>query len=414
MPRHEHFEELAAIAALGELSPSQLGELNVHLAACAQCKQISEEYDDLHAARPALGKDMMALIESRRETVKAAFLQQIATNPMPARQNLERADRSPAPGFHFRSLRLVWSGLAAAAVLGFVFWIGTIYEYNILRAFGRVSVTSNTPGIQTPTAPSSAAQQAETSKRPIDSANKLAKDLRDEKQRSAKLDAALSAKDRALTDSENEVVALRQQLDLETEESHRTQSLLAAKLEELSRMETAKANDSDTLVALRYQVQDLTEKLNDQKQSLDRERQLLASGRDIRDIVGARNLHIIDVYDTGPGGDTRKSFARAFYTEGKSLIFYAYDLPARRTEEGKFVYAAWGEKNGNKRTVRNLGILLNDDKGQRRWVLNFSDPKVLAEIDSVFVTLERAGTDGEQPSGKRMLTAYLDSQVNHP
>ena len=147
---------------------------------------------------------------------------------------------------------------------------------------------------------------------------------------------------------------------------------------------------------------------------MDRERQLLASGRDIRDIVGARNLHIIDVYDTSPEGTTRKSFARAFYTEGKSLIFYAYDLPARGTENGKFVYAAWGEKNGSKKTVRNLGILLNDDKGQRRWVLNFSDPKVLAEIDSVFVTLERAGTDGEQPNGKRMLTAYLDSQVNHP
>ena len=178
--------------------------------------------------------------------------------------------------------------------------------------------------------------------------------------------------------------------------------------------QAAKSDNSTTMAALQYEVQDLTQKLNDKNESLDRERQLLASGRDIRDIVGARNLHIIDVYDTGPEGNTRKSFARAFYTEGKSLIFYAYDLPARGTDDGKFVYAAWGEKNGNKRTVRNLGLLLNDDKGQKRWVLNFSDPKVLAEIDSVFVTLERAGTDSEQPNGKRMLPAYLDSQVNHP
>ena len=120
------------------------------------------------------------------------------------------------------------------------------------------------------------------------------------------------------------------------------------------------------------------------------------------------------MYDTDAAGKTRKSFARAFYTEGKSLIFYAYDLPIHGTEDGKFVYAAWGERNGNKNKVQKLGILLNDDKGQKRWALNFSDPKVLNEIDSVFVTLERVDMSGAEPKGKRMLTAYLDSQVNHP
>jgi hypothetical protein len=179
-------------------------------------------------------------------------------------------------------------------------------------------------------------------------------------------------------------------------------------------MEAVKTSDSSTVAALQYQVQQLTERLNSQAQSLDRERQLLANGRDIRDIIDARNLHIIDVYDTDAEANTRKSFARAFYTEGKSLVFYAYDLPARSTDDGKFVYTAWGERNGNKSKVQRLGILLNDDKGQKRWALNFSDPKILNEIDSVFLTLERVGTDGTEPKGKRMLTAYLDSQVNHP
>src|SRR5713226_1440140 len=124
LPNHEYFEELAAIAALGELDPSQLRDLNLHLAACARCKRVSDEYTVLHAARPALGADMIDLIESRRETVKAAMLRHIATPAVPARQNLERADKSSAPGLHFRNFRLLWSGLAAAAVLGFVFWIG--------------------------------------------------------------------------------------------------------------------------------------------------------------------------------------------------------------------------------------------------------------------------------------------------
>jgi len=414
LPNHAYFEQLAAIAALGELDPPQLHDLSLHLAACAGCKQVSEEYITLHTSRPALGADMIDLIESRRETVKAALLQQITPASIPARQNLERADKSATPGLYFRNFRLLWSGVAAAAVLGFVFWIGTIYEHRLLIASGRVSAAGYPPANQTSAAPSTADQQAEPPKQPIDAAKELAKDLREERQRSAKLGAALNAKEQALMDSENERLALRQQLDLETEESHRAQFLLAAKVEELSRMETAKVNDSDALLALRYQVQDLTEKLNDQKQSLDRERQLLTSGRDIRDIMGARNLHIIDVYDTDPEGRTKTSFARAFYTEGKSLIFYAYDLPAKRTEDGKFVYSAWGERNGDKKKVRNLGVLLNDDKGQKRWVLNFSDPKVLAEIDSVFITLERVGKDGDGPSGKRLLTAYLESQPNHP
>jgi hypothetical protein len=413
---HEYFEELAAIAALGELDASQSRDLGLHLAGCIRCKQVNDEYTSLHSARPALGSEMIGLMESRRETVKAAFLQHIATPSMPTRENLEHADKSPTRRLHFRNFNLLWSGLAAAAVMGLVFWIGTIYEHSLLRAAGRVSAVSHSPAIQTTAAPLTATdnKQAESSKPPIDAANGLANDLREEKQRSAKLSEALNEKERALLVSENERVALREQLGLETEESHRMKSLLIAKTEELNRAETTTVNNSNTLVTLRYQVQDLTEKLNDQTRSLDRERQLLASGRDIRDIIGARNLHIIDVYDTDPDGKTKNSFARAFYTDGKSLIFYAYDLPAKRTEDGRFVYAAWGEKNGDKKKVQNLGILLNDDKGQKRWVLNFSDQKVLAEIDSVFITLERVGKDGDGPSGKRLLTAYLESQPNHP
>src|SRR5260370_24154613 len=110
---------------------------------------------------------MIDLVESRREPVKAAFLQRIAPASIPARENLERADKSPTPGLHFRNFRLLWSGFAAAGVLGFVFWIGTVYEHNMLRASGRVSAAGNIPAVQT-AAPSTSARQAEPSKQPID------------------------------------------------------------------------------------------------------------------------------------------------------------------------------------------------------------------------------------------------------
>jgi hypothetical protein len=412
LPRHEHFEQLAVIGAKGELTPSEEQELARHLADCHQCSQLYKQYDELHAPlRPLLDPEMGALIESRQETVRFAVLKAIRAQ-QPQEVHVPIVATSRARGIHW-NLRPAWIGLAATAV-GLAFWVGARYEAHKLTAGEQMRNASNAAPAPS-VAPPAAYLATETQEQPQDPQYlQSLTDLRAEKQRAARLDTALTEKDRELAASESAAVSARQELDARSDELRQTQASLAAKTDQLNQMLGAKSSDSAAMVALQYQVQDLTQKLNEQSGSLDRERQLLASGRDIRDIIGARNLHIIDVYDTDSGGNTRKSFARAFYTEGKSLIFYAYDLPARNTDNGKFVYAAWGEKNGSRNTVRNLGILLNDDKGQKRWVLNFSDPKVLAEIDSVFVTLERTGTDSEQPSGKRMLTAYLNSQVNHP
>lgn len=118
--------------------------------------------------------------------------------------------------------------------------------------------------------------------------------------------------------------------------------------------------------------------------------------------------------DTDTGGATKKPFARAFYTEGKSLVYYAYDQSQRKADDAKFSYVAWGEHNGNKASINKIGLLFHDDQTQRRWSLNFADPEALAEIDSVFITLERTDEDVAQPKGKRMLTAYLGTPPNHP
>jgi hypothetical protein len=431
LPRHEQFEELAAIAAKGELTPAEEQELVLHLADCPRCREAYEEYQELHAPlhplfhahmthaartdpQGVIDPAMDALIESRREKVKSAVLQAISVKRPQMPVGLP-ANESPARTvFGWNALRPLWAGLVLATAMSLAFWVGVRYDQHKVRASEQARNVTSAETVRNAALPPANPRTDTQDDARNPSYAQVVTDLRAEKQRAAKLDATLTDKDRELADSENARMQAQQQLDAQSDELRRTQTLLASKTDQLNQMQAAKSSDSTTMAALQYEVQDLTQKLNEQNESLDRERQLLASGRDIRDIVGARNLHIIDVYDTGPEGNTRKSFARAFYTEGKSLIFYAYDLPARNTENGKFVYAAWGEKNGSKKTVRNLGILLNDDKGQRRWVLNFSDPKVLAEIDSVFVTLERTGSDSEQPNGKRMLTAYLDSQVNHP
>jgi hypothetical protein len=129
--------------------------------------------------------------------------------------------------------------------------------------------------------------------------------------------------------------------------------------------------------------------------------------------MGARNLYIADVFDVDPNSHTQKAFGRVFYTKNKSLIFYAFDLDQQRGVKNASAFQAWGLGDLDKKHPSNLGIFYLDNQANRRWVLKFEDPKVLAKINSVFVTVEPQGGSAK-PSGKQLLYAYLSNQPNHP
>ena len=166
-------------------------------------------------------------------------------------------------------------------------------------------------------------------------------------------------------------------------------------------------------IRVQCQLEDLDENDSRFDELKTRERELLASGREIRDLMGARNLHIIDVFDVDGTGKSAKAFGRVFYTEGKSLIFYAFDLTSRRHPRADHAFQAWGYRDPAPQSARSLGIFYADDKTQNRWVLKFDDPQVLAEIDSVYVTVEPPG-GSPKPTGQKLLYAYLNGQPNHP
>jgi hypothetical protein len=169
-----------------------------------------------------------------------------------------------------------------------------------------------------------------------------------------------------------------------------------------------------TLAANELRIHDLNAQLTTQAASFGREQEMLSVGRDVRDLMGARNLHIIDVHDANGSGKDRPSFGRVFYTEGKSLIFYAFDLDDKKVLNANYSYEAWGERLGQPSSVKSLGVLYVDDKAQRRWSLKVDDPRQLAEINSVFVTLEPRRGDADKPHGQRVLYAYLGGEPNHP
>jgi len=129
--------------------------------------------------------------------------------------------------------------------------------------------------------------------------------------------------------------------------------------------------------------------------------------------MGARNLHVVDLVDVDSKGKDRRALGRVFYTQGKSLIFYAFDLGDRGTVKRNASFQAWGTGGSAQSAARSLGIFYVDDQKQNRWVLKFEDPSILAEIDSVFVTVEPPGGSAK-PTGRGFLYAYLKAIANHP
>jgi hypothetical protein len=366
-----------------------------HVAGCARCRTAYSEFLAINAELVPNDTSVDGdeeLIEALRKPTRNAVLEAIAE--IEPQQLLPDVAISPISRKSHLPLRLAWAMSAAVAIIA-SFWLGTRYS---------------------PSAPVRLDIHAAAAPAVVLESTKLKSDsgiaLDAEQQHNQQLQAELDRGQRELALGEQREDKLRQQVAAETKDLASTQALLSEKTQQLKQLEDGRSSATAVEVALRVQVQDLSSKLNSQTESLTRERDLLARGREIRDIIGARNLHIIDVYDTDTRGHTKRPFARAFYTEGKSLVFYAYDLPAAAGHENN-TYVAWGQANGSRSSIKNLGILVNDDQGQRRWTLNFSDPNVLAEIDSVFITLEPNG-DAGSPSSKRMLTAYLNDTANHP
>jgi len=423
LAKHAYFEELCALAPLGELSPQQIRELDQHIAGCDECRQATIDYNRFfQQVVPSVTRADEEFIESRRSDVRAAVMLNVAAIDREREQQPINsiADRLPFASVSSRLPRgklliAVWAGLGAVSLGVAGFWVGAHFYGS---AYGRGPVgpsIASVPPVATPQ-PVSAPKAAPVNTATHDDGTngRLLAALDAEREQNAELARKLSVEDGELAQAIAAQDALRAQIDQQAQALAATKADLEAKTNALTQARTAGSSDSSTIAGLELQVHDLNERMNTESASLDRERDLLSHGREIRDIIGARNLHIIDVYDTDTSGATTKPFARAFYTEGKSLVYYAYDLPQRRADEGKYSYVAWGESNGNKATVKKIGILFHDDQTQRRWSLNFSDPQVLREIDSVFITLEPNGGDLNQPKGKRLLTAFLGTAPNHP
>jgi hypothetical protein len=154
-------------------------------------------------------------------------------------------------------------------------------------------------------------------------------------------------------------------------------------------------------------------KLDQDQQEIANQRELLQKDRDIRECMRLRDLYIAEVHDVGGNGQADKTYGRVFYTKGKSLIFYAYDLDQEAGLKNACTFQAWGRRGADMQHALSLGVCYEDNTSKKSWILKFDDPKTLATIDAVFVTFEPNG-GSHHPSGKELLFAYLRVNPNLP
>ena len=413
MSDHSHYEELAALAAGGYLDDGELSEFQKHSEICARCKNAVAQFGEVvHLGLPLVQSRLrrgISMITSRPNPgATERFIRRASAEGIEFSPDVRKRNSFPKLHLSFAA------GAAASAALLFALLYGS-------HVPGHVALQRD---------PQAAAQ--------------VQQQLDQRTRQNSTLDAMVSRLQHTLAEQQHETEGLRAQLAMQNaaesgarrdeqqalsaatlSASHNARSLEEAEAQrkilekqladagaEVARLNQARASDQAQLVADQVQVNQLSEQLETATRNIDMERQLASAGKDVRDLMGARQLHVVDVRDTDPNGKAGKAFGRVFLTEGKSLIFYAFDLTDAKKINPKQTFQVWGQQEGKTSSLRSLGFLYVDDKAQRRWALKTDDPAAVKEIDSVFVTVEPAG-GAKKPSGQRLLYAHL-GEANHP
>jgi Anti-sigma-K factor rskA/Putative zinc-finger len=438
MAPHDEFLELCAVSTSGELSEHERRKLEAHLAGCAQCRQALQEFEaTVDVGVPLFASKLSpALSLDSSEAFASHSAKSEQPNSLDGAASLQRdsSDSAAVPGVVERGFAFaqrnghghtkvnwnyVWLPFAACILLIVALGISS-YRMGKSRSVELTQKTSPTPDTQIEALEqqmSDAGHERYDLRMQLAQRDRVISDLRHQMQmQSASLDEMKSAEanlERTIQNDEGEKQqtaqdrsTLAQKLDTARASLQRTE----AKLDSL---EQRRSDDQARAESLEAQVKDLHAQLRDREQALDKEEDLLAHDRDVRELMGARDLHIEDIYNVAGDGVTQKPYGRVFYTKGKSLVFYAYDLDQQAGIRNARTFQAWGRRGPDRSQALNLGIFYQDDTAKKRWVVKFDNAKTLEQIDAVFVTVEPKG-GSNKPSGSPLLFTYLKIEPNHP
>jgi hypothetical protein len=437
MPVHDEFLELCAVSLSGDLTNDERKKLENHLVGCASCRMVFDQYQQTATTiLPQLASEMHLPTASAEASwseakAEAAFFERLKAedrraqfeSPLSPSKNGER--RSTLGFVPSQSRWGQFGMLYAAGILLFVAL--AICAYRIGETRGIEIAATGTPArgqnLEVKSELSDAGHDRQTLLTEIATRDKVITELKQriaressgqDPERGKKETAAVgsgSPKNGPVSNARME--QLQRQLDSEERE----------KAEQLAHASTLEAKVADLTKQLQDRAEEMAQQgsglrerddlLQEKDKTISRQQELLAHDRDIRDLMSARDLYIAEVYDVEKTGETNKPYGRVFYTKGKSLLFYAYDLDQQAGLKTASTFQAWGQRVTSHDQALSLGILFEDSVANKRWVVKSEDTKTLEQIDAVFVTVEPKG-GSQQPSGKPLLFAYLRIHPNHP
>jgi hypothetical protein len=433
---HERFRELAALANSGTLSAAESHELERHLQACGDCRKIHDQYRTIcSVGMPYLAATYSHPQELEKEQehwddseacaeARDQLLARVRELEPSATAESAHASLSLKLGVPHSLLALALNQNVRWAVAACLAVAVSLGAYHLGR---RTHPKEDGAALQFQEQVHSLTAEKKSSDDIVESQAATIAQVQEQnvqqQQEIAKLRASLVTLDRhskeladAGSKAEAELRTVSEQRDAELmqlRQAEQSYQKLQAELVSL------RAEHDRTLLhtaALESKVEEYSAANREQERRLGDDEQFLASDRDIRELMGARKLYIADVFDVDSGSRTRKPFGRVFYTQNKSLIFYAFDLDHQAGVKNASIFQVWGQKDAElseKAHAMNLGILYMDSESNRRWVLRLDDAKQLAEIDAVFVTVEPHG-GSLKPTGKPFLYALLRKEANHP
>jgi hypothetical protein len=421
---HQKFKELAALAQRGELTGNERRTLDRHLQICASCREVYAEYSLISSeGMPLLAAAHGYVDESQPwddRAVRNKLLARVEGAERPGSSLTKPAVLHVSRVTSRRNIATSWATAIAACVLVSVafgaYHLGSRVHKVAGQPAAAVSLQPGDLSAEKKTLDNLIALQAARMSRlqlQVSSSQQEITRLRDAlhaaESRSTASTTAKAAKDEEF----RQVVEQRDGLAARLRDAQQAYQSAQTEL-------TSLRAEHDRVVlrttSLESKIDELSASSHDQERRLKDDEQFLSSDRDIRELMGARKLYIADVFDVDSGSRTRKPFGRVFYTQSKSLIFYAFDLDHEPGVKNASAFQVWGQRDfesGEKNHATNLGILYMDSESNRRWVLRLEDPKQLAEIDAVFVTVEPHG-GSQKPTGKPFLYALLRKEANHP
>ena len=434
---HDPYDQLCALASSGALTASEWSRLADHLKVCSQCREELAKYQEI----ATLGLSLIAPIDPSLDVESEWSPESAVAKLMRTLQEQEESDAGPAtrPDVATIGRSRRWlptmplshlnTALPYAALVVLLAVISASLYFAGIRIGERRANAYSQSSIQPIASLETLSRERTEVEHELQSRSAKMESLFRELQDAKAAVSTLASRKKATDETINRLE--RTSTDHEIEDNLLRSQYRTAEQERLAVSETLKASEANLLTLQRnfdllrdqhaadlVHIASLENKIGSishEPQRVDyvEARQLPSNEPELADLMGARDLFIADVYDIDKTGLPQKPFGRVFYTKGKSLLFYAFDLDRQPGVKTASTFQVWGRRGYGDTHPLNMGMMYLDNETSKRWMLKFSDAKALSQVDAVFVTIEPHG-GSNAPKGRQLLYASLRTPPNHP